>query len=141
VLLIPQNAMILDRFREPRGLEANSFFGCNLVSGVRHSSRKLTLVACLRFCHSRASALSGVRGIPDSGTLRAAATREGDKQRMHFPPIIYAANFKLRTLESWRWYVSGSDAYQQPDRAILRACPFYLTNRVKRATRAAAADN
>ena len=29
-------------------------------------------------CHSRASDLPGARGIPESGTLRAAATREGD---------------------------------------------------------------
>jgi len=38
-------------------------------------------------CHSRASALSGARGIPESGTLRAAATREGDTTETQADPL------------------------------------------------------
>jgi hypothetical protein len=37
-------------------------------------------------------------GIPEAGTLRAAATREGDKHRMHCA-TNYTAHFILRILE------------------------------------------
>src|SRR6266481_6599456 len=53
-------------------------------------------------CHSRASVLSGARRIPESGTLRAAATREGDrKQRAagNAPPVLIAESDPLPTAE------------------------------------------
>jgi hypothetical protein len=34
-------------------------------------------------CHSRASALAGARGIPDSGIVRAAASREVTDKGQH----------------------------------------------------------
>jgi len=58
-------------------------------------------------CHSRASALSGARGISGSGTPRAAATRGGDRKSDYFPPSFYSTDLQLRTLESKNYYLFG----------------------------------
>jgi hypothetical protein len=58
-------------------------------------------------CHSRACGLSGAREIADSGTLRAAATREGDKPRVRSAqpftglPGIFGSRLRRRSMPTW----------------------------------------